>query len=88
MEKKKTNVKPIMQELEYGEIKIKLDDLLTAKGITTYDLNNKTNIRFQTIQALRENKSTRIDLNVLAKLCYALDCKVEDLIEYKEIKQK
>ena len=35
------------------------------------------------IKALRENKATRIDFNVLAKLCYVLECRVEELIEYK-----
>lgn len=88
MENKNSKVKPIMQELEFGEINIKLDKLLKERDITTYDLNTNANIRFQTIQNLRENKSTRIDLNVLAKLCYALNCKVEDIIEYKEKDKK
>lgn len=78
------NVKAIMQEVDYGDIYIKLDDILSKKSISTYELSEKANIRFQTIQALRENKSTRIDLNVLAKICYALECKVEDVIEYRE----
>lgn len=86
MESNSSNIKEIMQELEFGEIDIKLDDLLNERNISTYELSTKSNIRFQTIQSLRENKSTRIDLNVLAKLCYALNCRVEDLIEYKEKK--
>ncbi len=76
------NLKPILQEVEYGEIKINLDKIMNNKNITTYQLNNNTNVRFQTIQALRNNSASRIDFNVLAKLCYSLDCKVEDIIEY------
>lgn len=86
MESKKNDIKEIMQELDYGEINIKLDDLLNKRNISTYELSTKSNIRFQTVQSLRENKSTRINFNILAKLCYTLNCKVEDLIEYKEIK--
>lgn len=86
MESKNNDIKEIMQELDYGEINIKLDDLLNDRNISTYELSTKSNIRFQTIQSLRENKSTRINFNILAKLCYTLNCKVEDLIEYKEIK--
>lgn len=86
MESKNNEIKEIMQELQFGEINIKLDDLLNARNISTYELSTKSNIRFQTIQGLRENKSTRINFNILAKLCYTLNCKVEDLLEYKEIK--
>ena len=80
---KNKEIKPIMQEIEYGTINCKLDDYLNKRNITTYELSTKSNIRFQTIKNLRENISTRIDFGVLAKLCFTLDCKVEDLIEYK-----
>lgn len=50
--------------------------------VSTYKLNNATNVRFQTIQTLKENNATRIDFNVLAKLCYTLDCNVADILEY------
>ena len=80
---KEKKLKPILQEVEYGKIKVKLDEILNERGISTYDLSNTANIRFQTIQTLRKNDSTRIDFLVLAKLCYALDVKVEDLIEYE-----
>lgn len=83
----KENIRPIIQELEYGTIKIKLNDIMNSKNISTYQLNTKSNIRFQTIQALRENSSSRIDFEVLAKLCYSLGCKVSDIIEYIPINE-
>lgn len=76
------NLKPILHEIEYGKIKIHLDKIMKDKGISTYQINTKANIRFQTIQALRDNSASRIDFNVLSKLCYSLNCKVEDIIEY------
>ena len=79
---KKVDIKTVLQEIEYGTIKVKLDDIMKEKNITNYQLNKNANIRFQTIQALRANTSSRIDFEVLAKLCYVLDCKVEDIIEY------
>ncbi|MCR5146710.1 MAG: helix-turn-helix transcriptional regulator [Clostridia bacterium] len=88
MGNKNSNVKMIMQELDYGDINVKLDNLMNKRNISTYELSTKSNVRFQTVQALRENKSTRIDLNVLAKLCFALGCNVEDIIEYQEKKHK
>lgn len=78
----KANIKPIIQEVEYGNIRVKLDELMKRKNISTYQLNANTHIRFQTIQTLRKNESTRIDFNVLAKICYSLNCKISDVIEY------
>ena len=84
MNRTDNNVNKIMQEIDYGQINLKLDSIMNKRNISTYELSNKANIRFQTIQSLRENKATRIDFNVLAKICYALDLKVADIIEYVE----
>ena len=80
---KKNSIKSVWQEVEYGKIKVKLNTIMEEKGISTYELSNNANIRFQTIQNLRDNTASRIDFEVLAKLCYSLDVKVEDIIEYE-----
>lgn len=74
--------KQVFEFKEYGTIKIKLDNIMKDKNISTYELSSKANIRFQTIQNLRQETSSRIDLEVLAKLCYVLDCTPNSLIEY------
>lgn len=66
----------------YGTIQIDLDRIMKEKEVTTYELSSKANIRFQTIQNLRKNSCSRIDFEVLAKICYMLNCKVEDVIKY------
>lgn len=73
---------PVIYEVQYGTINSKLDKIMTQNNISTYELSNKANVRFQTIKSLRENNASRIDFEVLAKLCYSLNCKVEDIIEY------
>lgn len=75
-------IKPVIYEVQYGKIKTKLDKIMTERNISNYELSNKSNIRFQTIQGLREDTASRVDFDVLAKICYALNCKVEDIIEY------
>lgn len=79
-------VKTIIKVEEFGKINIKLNDIMEKRNISTYELSTKTQIRFQTIQALRENKSLRVDLELLAKICFALNCKVQDILEYEENK--
>ena len=77
-----SSINQIVYEIEYGSIKINLDTIMNKRNISNYELSTKANIRFQTIQTLRENTATRIDFDVLAKICYALNCKVSDIIEY------
>lgn len=75
----------VIEYVNFGHIKIKLDKIMKQKDITTYELSNKANLKFQTVQNLRNSgKVSRINFDVLAKLCYVLQCKVEDLIEYVE----
>lgn len=75
--------KNVVEYKDFGYIKVKLDSVMNERKITTYELANAADVRFQTIKNLRETKYiTRIDFNVLAKICYVLDCKVEDIIEY------
>lgn len=74
--------KQVFEFKEYGTIKINLDTIMLNKNISTYELSSKANVRFQTIQNLRQGTSSRIDLEVLAKLCYVLDCTPNTLIEY------
>lgn len=82
MQKQEKDIKPIVFEVEYGTIKVKLNEIMEKKNLSVYDINTNGNIRYQTLQVLQDNSATRIDFEVLAKLCYTLDCKVEDLIEY------
>ena len=67
----------------YGKINIKLEDQMKIKQITSYRLSQATNLSYNTIRSYKENQPiSRIDLDVLARLCYVLDCKVDDILSY------
>jgi len=73
----------VIEYKDFGFIEVKLDELMKKEKITTYELSNRANVRFNTIKNLRENKAlTRIDFEVLAKICYILNCKTTDIIDY------
>lgn len=42
-----------------------------------------TNIRFEVINKWYSGEVERIDSDVLARFCYVLECKIEDIIEYE-----
>lgn len=55
---------------------------LKAKGISTYTLINKYNISSGTIDRMR--KGGGISTLKIDDFCRILDCRVEDIIEYKK----
>ena len=67
---------------EYGKIVIKLDELIEKKGISKSKLSHKAEMQRTQINNFCKNEITRLDTDVLARLCAALDCTISDLIEY------
>lgn len=65
-------------------IKITLDNALKNAGITRYELAKRTGIQYQIIDNYYKNKIKRYDSYILDRICGALDCKIEDIIEYKK----
>lgn len=72
------------QTAEYGSVKVKLSEVMDNRGITRNRLRTLTGIKYDVID--RYYKGTHVemaDLDFLAKVCYVLDCKIEDLLEYQ-----
>lgn len=58
----------------------KLWEAMERKGITTYKLREECGIDSKTIRRLRANEN--IETKTINKLCSALNCKIEDIMEY------
>ena len=79
--------KNVLEYRDFGYIRFKLDKIMKTRKITVYELSSRANVAFQTIKKLRDGEEiTRINLDVLAKLCYVLECDITDLVEYVEAK--
>lgn len=64
-------------------IKITLDRIMFEKDkIKVPELQSLSGINKNTLYALYNNSSTRLDLSVLNRLCKALNCEPGDLLEY------
>jgi putative transcriptional regulator len=71
-----------MKMNEYGTIKIKLDELLKKANISKNKLCHKAEMQRTQLNNYCNNDITRLDTDVLARLCTVLDCKIEDLLEF------
>lgn len=65
-------------------IRITLDVLLERLKVSRYELAKRTGIQYQIIDNYYKNKVKRYDSFVLERICDALDCDVNDIIEYKK----
>ena len=71
-----------MEEKDYGYIKIKLSELIREKGISKNKLSHWAEMQRTQINQYCNGEITRLDTAVLARLCTALDCKIEDILEF------
>lgn len=62
-------------------IRICLDKTLSHMNISRYALSKKTGIQYQIIDNYYKNKVTRYDSFVLDRICSALNCDINDVIE-------
>ena len=71
-----------MKDLDYGYVQIKLKDLMTTQGISINRLACRAEMQRTQLKSYINGDIQRVDLAVLARLCYALDCDLSDIIEY------
>ena len=63
-------------------IRICLDKALSEYNISRYELSKRTGIQYQIIDNYYKNKLKRYDGFVLERICTALDCNINDIIEF------
>lgn len=71
-----------MEDLNYGNIRIKLDEIIAKQGISKNKLAHRAEMQRTQLNQYCKGNVTRLDTAVLARLCHALGCQIEDLIEY------
>ena len=59
----------------------KLWETMKKKGGSTYKLRETCGIDSKTVRRLKSNDN--VETKTLDKLCSVLDCKIEDIAEYK-----
>ena len=71
-----------MKDIDFGTVRIKLAEIMEHQHVSINKLAFRAEMQRTQLKAYKNNDVQRIDLSVLARLCYALDCDIIDLIEY------
>ena len=75
----------IIIQKNYGKVVVKLSEILDRKNITRNKLRTLTGIKYEVIDRYYKAKNVEmVDLDFVAKVCYVLDCKIDDLLEYQK----
>ncbi len=69
-------------------IKINLDVMMAKRKMSLNELSEKVGITLANLSILKNNKAKAIRFSTLDAICRALDCRVEDILEYAEGEQE
>lgn len=72
---------------EYGHVEIQLKEIMGKRGITRNALARATNTRFEVINKWYQGHVEKLDTDVLARICYILDCTPGDIVIYTVSKE-
>lgn len=77
----------LVKEIKYI-IYVDLKSVMERKNITRGELTRKTGLKYDTINRYYKSKVFVVDLDVLARLCMALNCMPGDIIKLDRIEYK
>lgn len=63
-------------------IVIHLDIMMAKRKMSLNELSEKVGITLANLSILKNNKAKAIRFSTLEAICQALDCSIEDIIEY------
>ena len=66
----------------YGSVEIHLKELMDQQNITRNALARAINARFEVIDRWYNGHVEKIDSDILARICFVLDCSPGDIIKY------
>ena len=66
----------------YGTIKINLAKLIEERGISKNKLSHRAEMQRTQITHYCNNTISRLDIDVLSRLCTVLECEIGDLLEF------
>ena len=71
-----------MRDEDFGTIRIKLEEVIQQSSLSKNKVAQLSQTQRGQLNHYCKGDIPRIELAILSRLCYALDCRVEDVLEY------
>ena len=68
---------------DFGCVGVKLHELMDQKGISISRMVELADVQYRIVKKYYEQRSVRVDLEILAKFCFVLKCDISDILYYK-----
>ena len=65
-------------------IEVNLDVMMARRRMSLNELSERVGITVANLSILKNNKAKAVRFSTLDAICKALDCRVEDILEYRE----
>ena len=77
----------VITRKDYGRVQLRLREYLDARGMNRNQLARASQANFAVIDKWYNGNVEKLDLDVLARICYVLDCEVSDLLVYEKTEE-
>ena len=71
----------------WGSIRFTLDRYMDMRGISKSQLSKLADMQYTQLLSYCNNTVQRPDLDVLCRICYALNCDLSDIMHYEPPKE-
>lgn len=76
-----SDIQSLLTIQNYGKIRIDLKRILDERGIKRNALARSIDVRFEVVKKWYDGDVAKLDLDVLARICYVLGCEPGDLLK-------
>lgn len=74
----------ILTKKEYGHITFHLRKIMDERHIKRNQLANAMGVNYPVVDKWYKGDVSRMDIDVLTRICYVLDCQVQDILTYEK----
>lgn len=82
---KDIDLESLIELKDYGSIHLKVKDRIEEHGINRHILSKAIDVQYEIITRwYKDDLKTKLDMDILAKLCCYFKCPIGDILEYRE----
>ena len=79
-----SNANSIFEIKYYGKISFHIKEIMDEKNLTRSALARLADVRFEVADKWYNGNIERMDVDVLTRICFVLDCDISDLMTYSK----